>query len=116
MDLSTFLPTLVTASIPAVIAYLTASKQASSKLKELDKNTKLELAKIEITHKSELEKMQLEYELKLKEQENNSQNEFALGILSGKFDISGISESLDELSKVSQKANKLKTSNFVKNK
>lgn len=105
MDFQTILVSFVTSCIPAGIAYLTASNQSKSQLQQLEKN-----------NQAELDKMKLEYELKLKERDNNSQNELVGKFFSGDLDLEKITDSLDSLTALNDKAQKINNSNFVKNK
>lgn len=115
MDWNTIVTTLLTACIPALIAYLTAVKQAQSKLAEVDKNTKLELEKIDKNNQNELEKMKLEYELKLKQADSNSTNELTTQFLSGNLDLSNMNDQVEKLNDLTKLVQTLQKSDFVKN-
>lgn len=105
MDWQTVAISFITSCIPAVIAYLTASNQSRTQLKQVEKN-----------NQAELEKMKLEYELKLREKDKDSQNELMKNFFSGDLDIAKITDSLDGLADLNTKAQQLKSSSFVKNK
>ncbi|EOS7805237.1 hypothetical protein E3O86_RS12760 [Enterococcus hirae] len=105
MDWQTIIISLITSCIPALIAYLTASKQSKAQLEQSEK-----------TNQAELEKMKLEYELKLQEKDKDSQNELMGKFFSGDLDLGKIMNSLDELNELNKKAQKLNNSSFIKNK
>lgn len=104
MDWQTILVSFITSCIPALIAYLTASKQAKSQLQQVEKN-----------NQAELDKMKLEYELKLKEKENDTQNEMVTKLITGELDLGKISNSMEQLDSLSKQAQKLNNSQFIKN-
>lgn len=103
-DPNVILTSLITACIPAFIAYLTASLQSKSRLNELEKS-----------HQADLEKMKLEYELKLKEKESDAQNELVTKMFMGDLDLEHLSSSMEQLGTLNKQAQKLKNSNFIKN-
>lgn len=105
MDWQTIIISFITSCIPAGIAYFSVSKETKFKLEQIEKN-----------NTAELEKMRLEYELKLKEKDNDSQNEFALKFLSGELDLSSVTNQIEHLQNVTTAAQKLSNSSFIKNK
>ncbi len=74
------------------------------------------MQQVEKNNQAELEKMKLEYELKLKEKDNDSQNELMGKFFSSDLNLGKITDSLDDLNALNEKAQKLQNSNFIKNK
>lgn len=105
MDWNMIVQSLIAACIPATISYLISSKQTSAKIKEIEK-----------TYQADMEKMKLEYELRLKEKEADSQNEFAMKFLNGELDLTKSLDGIEQLEKLSRRAQKMQSTNFVKNK
>lgn len=104
IDTNVILTSLVTSCIPALIAYLTATTQAKSRLKELEQS-----------HKSDLEKMKLEYELRNQEKQSDSQNELISKVFTGDLDLEKLTDSMSQLEALSKKVQKSQSSTFVKN-
>lgn len=105
MDWGALAMTFITACIPAFIAYLSSSKQAKTKLEEVDKNFKLEIEKIDKTHKAEIEKMTKEFELASQSKENELLYGLTEDLLRGKITVDQLQATSDKVSKMNNKTN-----------
>lgn len=105
MDWQTIIVSFITSCIPASFAYFSVSKETKSKLEQIEKN-----------NTAELEKMKLEYELRLKEKDNDSQNAFASKLMCGELDLSKLTDQIENLNTATNVVKNLSNSSFVKNK
>ncbi|EAD0738622.1 hypothetical protein NY11_04540 [Listeria monocytogenes] len=115
LDWNQILITFITACIPALIAYATASKQANSKIEEISKNHEAELNKLEKenTYKleelealslKEIEKMKVEFEFNSKSTENDYINTLTNDIMRGKIDPKQIGEAMTQTNRMKKKS------------
>lgn len=102
MDWNQILITVLTSIVPAGIVYFTNRYQFNGRLKELESK-----------NKNEIEKLKLEYDLRMKQQENEMKNQFASKVMTGEIDMSKLGNTLSQLVDLQDKANKLNKNNKV---